>query len=974
MSGGVFHLEHYSYKGMGGYKAGMPITPENLERVAMNSRDDNLYYSHNSNNDTRSYMVGYLFGVKTPAGQELNIDAHGMEFDIERAEGTIAQFGPILWQVPNGTVQDVTEFFWQRVHFLSEEALNHQERGYSKVQLPNFTGGQEDFTAIAIEKTADIKLNTSGLKNLIANPLDGLVTSQDRYQKSPVANRLVQQLRQITGAQQIENLVRPPADALSKFTFADKDEAYKGRKILETALSNKFSYYVSTIIDDIGENYFYVTKQLQGYFGAKAPNFHGLERMLGKQGEAVDEQLIDYHTKLCFTSREKMIAAIEILTRDDEAIINPLNILARGHDLYLTGQINHQHLQAIWQRAENPLVAVALPQASSPLQPAFANNIPAPTPEREFDYSSRTGTRYALRYLFKLLLPKELYLDLEVDYSYSSGQRYEYSTELEVIIHNEIEGMGGRIKYNILREAFDLIARVSTWHNTQFTVDEEFQAHEPVKGVRATIPARMVATLLQTLTNHKDCGRLTSYIFRTFEAASIADRENILSTDNIAALVKTTTPGSIVAAAEVHSYQQSLITESMVEELKQAVQKKELDMVVNLVERGVDPVLGIYEAAATGYIPVLQYLLEAGADANGGVTPYTYGDAYIPLHAATQNNHVEAVRLLLRHGANPAQFYKVSRTPTMLAMEEGYTEILAELLPYGAHIRYDYNNHLVFEALEAIPAFAEYALQEKIYDVTRDPVKHNLPRDTFITAIASVEELAGNDALIAQAADAIINRLTIRDIDDALADTPLCCRDKQHEGLSIAEKENIAINMADQLLAAGANPNFIDYYPTAYNAFTKGMPNLGMKLIEFCDVNATNKYGSSAMMMASENILENVRKLSNCLQRNPIPQADVHEQIHDIECITQAVQAYVSYGANLDQPMRRNKQSIRENFKQAAELFSSLRQEFPEILQHFCFFERISLSEQCAKRLQAGLAAPSLSSPPRVTKIIGNSP
>ncbi len=78
----------------------------------------------------------------------------------------------------------------------------------------------------------------------------------------------------------------------------------------------------------------------------------------------------------------------------------------------------------------------------------------------------------------------------------------------------------------------------------------------------------------------------------------------------------------------------------------------------------------------------LEYLIEQGEDVNR----YTAGSLATPLHHHVANQSLEAIRVLLRHGADVNVQNCWKETPLQLACKVGHQEIVAELVKYGSAV------------------------------------------------------------------------------------------------------------------------------------------------------------------------------------------------------------------------------------------------------------------------------------------------
>jgi uncharacterized protein len=77
-------------------------------------------------------------------------------------------------------------------------------------------------------------------------------------------------------------------------------------------------------------------------------------------------------------------------------------------------------------------------------------------------------------------------------------------------------------------------------------------------------------------------------------------------------------------------------------------------------------------AVTSGHAPVVQWLLEHGANSN-----YRYSAGYSPLLTAAANGRLDIARLLLAHGADPHATTSDGKSPLSLAKERNHPGVAA---------------------------------------------------------------------------------------------------------------------------------------------------------------------------------------------------------------------------------------------------------------------------------------------------------
>ena len=126
--------------------------------------------------------------------------------------------------------------------------------------------------------------------------------------------------------------------------------------------------------------------------------------------------------------------------------------------------------------------------------------------------------------------------------------------------------------------------------------------------------------------------------------------------------------------------------------LSNAVNSNQLEMVENLLQRGVNPnqlvnkQTPLVKAAADCQIPIMKVLLENGARADAQKSEAIHGLAGGIASGTDEVKRIEGITMLLQYGANPDAKNKHGLTPLHQFVNQGNEEGIKLLLAYGADV------------------------------------------------------------------------------------------------------------------------------------------------------------------------------------------------------------------------------------------------------------------------------------------------
>ncbi|WP_338602168.1 ankyrin repeat domain-containing protein [Sulfolobus tengchongensis] len=141
---------------------------------------------------------------------------------------------------------------------------------------------------------------------------------------------------------------------------------------------------------------------------------------------------------------------------------------------------------------------------------------------------------------------------------------------------------------------------------------------------------------------------------------------------------------------------------SLEKELFEALEKKNVRKVRELLDRGVDPniqyehgLTPLHIASGLGHPNLVKLLLKYGANPNVqnvafpeikifGDIPLPKNDGYTPLHFAVQGGYAKIIKILVKHGANLNTVSNNGLSPLHLATILGKVKVVETLLKLGA--------------------------------------------------------------------------------------------------------------------------------------------------------------------------------------------------------------------------------------------------------------------------------------------------
>ncbi|UCE24639.1 MAG: ankyrin repeat domain-containing protein [Candidatus Zixiibacteriota bacterium] len=297
-------------------------------------------------------------------------------------------------------------------------------------------------------------------------------------------------------------------------------------------------------------------------------------------------------------------------------------------------------------------------------------------------------------------------------------------------------------------------------------------------------------------------------------------------------------------------------------ETVKALLQNDPSLIESKLDNGKTP---LHEATYAGQTEVAGYLLQQGADVNSLTSSNS-----VPLHGAAYYGHLEAVKLLVENGGDPNAPNRYNYTPLLSATAGGHMDIIDVLVTAGANL--NTRNYLGANAVllaagsgnaESFEYFVQKGADLSSVDSGNGGLIHYAADGGNTEIIEAVLDRGadvnlrterGRTALLEAAEDGHVEavRLLIQrgaDVNAANDENEIPLHNVSfliYQGLDTA-----AVNIATQMLAAGADPNARDQWqmtPLHRAARTECFDLVRLLVDHGANTNAVNDNGTTPFL------------------------------------------------------------------------------------------------------------------------------